>query len=424
MRIRLSDLMRMLWAMLALTVPLFAVQFWRINNEGLHIHIAPPMLIIGIIVFIVLCRGIFRVLPGNSRLPVFSAGFFFLLHLLEMMRAEDVGLAVREVGKLGFGLACFWAIAASFPRRKEELARFWKTVLWVSAGLYIILIYWHFFVFKSAYLSGNLDELSRIGRNQVAEYLVYITPFAFAALGESQGRLRSGLIAIVLVAALVYGGSRAAILSTIGGAGYMFWRLWVTRKLKLGRLVVIVLGTLLVVGLPLVAVLKYVPDLETTRKFHYLIDPNAVSRDDSGPYPLNSYHERGMRIWGGIEMFLDSPIIGVGLTNSNFILGTLTHNDYVSILAETGIFGLLSFLGVLWAVKKRLFGLSRRIKDYDHWTGLGARMTFVAVLVSLVFTNSYTTPFLWIFLGLCWAQGEIEAEPDKSVRIDSRRAES
>jgi O-antigen ligase len=412
--------------MLALTVPLFAVQFWRINNEGLHIHIAPPMLIIGIIVCIALCMGFFRILPATSRLPVFSASVFFLCHLLSMMRAGDLGLAIREVGKLGFGLACFWAIAASFPRHEEDLQRFWKTALLVSAGLYLILMYWHFFVFKSSYLSGNLDELSRIGRNQVAEYLVYITPFSFASFGERRSRLRSSLITIVFVAALVYGGSRAAILSVACAAGYGFWRLWVQGKLKFGRFIIVVLGIVLVVVLPFAAVLKYVPDIETARKFHYLVDPNTVSRDDKTDIsPINSYHERGYRIRGGIAMFLDSPIYGVGLTNSNIILGTLTHNDYVSILAETGAIGFFSFLGILWAVKRRLFGRPWRLNRADHWTGFGFQMAFVAVLASLMFTNSYTTPFLWIFLGLCWAQGEIEAGPGKqSAQIDARRVES
>lgn len=416
--------MSSLWFMLALTVPLFAVQFWRINNEGMHIHIAPPMLIMWIVVVVAVCLAFFRAVPAVPRFPFFWAGAFFVWHLVSMTQAVDVGLAVREVGKLAFGLGCFWAIAATFPRREIALDRFWRTVLWVTVPLFLLLMYWHFFVFHSPFLSGSLTELTRVGRNQVMEYLVYIVPFAFALLGKSRGRALNGVSVVILVAALIYGGSRGAILSVGGSIGYMLWRFWVTRKLKFGRLIIICVGGALVVGLPLFAVVKYVPALETTRKFHYLVAPDEVSRDN-GAYPLNSYYERGRRIWGGIEMFLDSPILGVGLTNSGPLLGTLTHNDYVNILAETGAFGFVSFFGILWAVVRRLFGPSRQIKDYDHWTGLGSRMAFLAVLVSLFFTNSYTTPFLWIFLGLCWVQGEIEAGPDKRfASVGLRRVDS
>lgn len=45
-----------------------------------------------------------------------------------------------------------------------------------------------------------------------------------------------------------------------------------------------------------------------------------------------------------LKIFLDNPLLGIGLENERSIIGTQAHSGFISILIGTGIFGLASFI--------------------------------------------------------------------------------
>lgn len=403
MRVGYSSIFRGLWLALAVALPLFSVEFLRLNNEALHMHVAVPMFVVGVIMIL----NIFVYIGGRraeGRVPsgnlLGQLGILFLLwHVVALIPAYDAILGFREVCKLALGLLAMWTVGVAFPRDPAFMRRFWGIALFSSTVLMSFLIYQYHFRFHAAFLSNNLDESTRYGRNQLTAYLVYIFPFAVARLILTKNKIRNCAEPLVLAGALVYAGSRAAILSTICGLLFLVW--YMAKLHGIGKTLGVVFWGIFIGLGAFFFVSHWIPNLEVVERVLFLFDPSSAPQ-------LNSYHERGWRIMGGVNLFLSSPLMGVGLTNSDYELGTLTHNDYSQIMAETGAVGILLFVGILATVGRRLLEGRVRPAGASDWSFIAPRIAFPAILVSLSFTNSYTTLFLWLFLGMCLVQVDID----------------
>jgi hypothetical protein len=405
-----------IWSALALSLPLLAVDFLRLDINSWHIHIAVPMAIMGLILAFAIWQWASRGTQGDplfhDRLLSVCVAVFLTCHLMGLFRAADIRLAVRECVKLVLGVASLWAIAVSFPRKDEEVERFWKIALWATTVLFGYLIYLYYFKFQGPYLSSDIHQLDRGGRNHLTQYLVYLAPLGMAWLLIGGGRLRE-VVAVVAATSLAYAGSRSAIISVMVGMLYFLWHAWVTRSARRA-------GWWLVKGaqvtafilLPALVVLRVVPGLETKRKFIYLLQPQAVPE-------LNSYKDRGERMQKGVEVFFTNPIFGVGLTNLATRGGVEAHSDYFNVIAEEGVVGLLAFLGILFAIARRLYRGPASRRATLGWTSVGIRMAFPAFLVSIFFIDTYTTPMVWIFLGLCLVRAGMD---ESAAQLEARLA--
>jgi O-antigen ligase len=117
---------------------------------------------------------------------------------------------------------------------------------------------------------------------------------------------------------------------------------------------------------------------------------------------------------GGLELFSDSPLVGLGWRrsdsqtviaqsnlserlrrrfgndlNENFfpdVQKVTVHNTYVQLLAELGVIGMLFFLLALWAVGRRVVELLRRLpQGSELWRS--ARFLALAAVAVLVWLN-------------------------------------
>jgi len=114
----------------------------------------------------------------------------------------------------------------------------------------------------------------------------------------------------------------------------------------------------------------------------------------------HSYSVRWLTLQQAWEGFTISPIVGVGLKNTILFANRITHNDYMAILVELGIVGEVLFLGILIIVWN-MGRASRHTKlERVSWLSLAARASFVSLLVSSFFINTYTSIHFFVFLGL------------------------
>jgi hypothetical protein len=118
----------------------------------------------------------------------------------------------------------------------------------------------------------------------------------------------------------------------------------------------------------------------------------------------------------GVAMFLDHPVVGVGLGGFQpMILGpyfeyiplgyrpapvSLAHTDLIRIAAEEGLVGLGAFMLLAIGVGATIWG-ARRVRDeLDQValaaTGLGLVVVFLAAQTEGRF---YNDPYLWLLLG-------------------------
>jgi hypothetical protein len=117
---------------------------------------------------------------------------------------------------------------------------------------------------------------------------------------------------------------------------------------------------------------------------------------------------------GGLELFSDSPLVGLGWRrsdsataiadanlserlrrrfgtdlNPNFfpdVQKVTVHNTYVQLLAELGMIGMLFFLLAIWAVGRRVLELLRRL-DFGSDLWRHARFLGLATVAVMVWLN-------------------------------------
>jgi putative inorganic carbon (hco3(-)) transporter len=207
---------------------------------------------------------------------------------------------------------------------------------------------------KGERLHGSISGLMG-NPNDLAMNMVTFLPLAAVialARGRAVPRLIAGVIAMLMMATILFTKSRAGLL---GLAAALFVLVLEARKLRPG------LGVAAVVAM--LAATPFMPSWFWTR----LASITNAEQDESG-----SRQARKDLMWEGWQTFVDHPVFGVGagqFKNYN-PPGRLepwreTHNVLLQVAAELGVFGLIAFLFLLWQAfrtlrwTRRMFGLAR-----------------------------------------------------------------
>jgi len=421
MRLTDATVLRGLWLLLALTSPFFGVEFLRYNNEALRIHLAIPTVVHFAIVTtlflgVLMRGGRFKrpeVLARKwGRLLFVLVTAFLVWHVIGLARAFDFAYAGREVIKLGLGFLTFLTVAGFFPRDEQFLERFWQLAIWGAAGLLGYLIYLHGFVFMSPQLAGT-DRLGREGANQLTGQVVVVMPYAIAWLWGARHKVAVAVPLLVITAAWIYAGSRAAWIAVLISLVVMAFEL--RKRLGWRGVVSLALAIVVIGGASLWALDKFMPTehLDFVSRAQYIYDPESVPE-------LQTYEDRSERIVRALECCaVTSPLIGVGLTNTQAFSG-LPHNEYVSILGDLGLVGLVLFALILYAIFRcSWLGWAPSDGAAVWWVASGTHAVFAAVVIFfLTIDKFYTVQTFWVFAGLALVTREIER---RGVRPPSRR---
>ena len=288
--------------------------------------------------------------------------------------------------------------------------------LWGGSILCGWLILRSILIWNSASLNLELDVESNFPRNQFAGSMAYLVPFAAAYAWKAQGRIgRYGryIPIATLGLALLYSGSRGGTIATALGlivvvgsrARVMGWfRTGRRAGLGLAILVCAVWGFVFVSGVDSsVTIIRWVD----------LYDPAAVSE-------LRSYEARLDRAMNAIDLASQKPIFGWGLGAAATGLGSLPHNDYLTVLAELGIIGEVLLVSILAFVAWRLF----RPRAYGDgwWVLIGSQGAFVAVLAFMMTMDRvYSTTAFWIVVAMVLIAAEYNPKPkdrDAQLRLN------
>lgn len=422
---------RRLWLCLAATLPLSAFASFRLNIEPIKVHIALPMLVMGLIgigVILVLLTQRVRVqraiTPASGLWLIFLCYAFLMWHVVGTMHSDHVVVAARDTVKVGIGILCMSIVICFFPRELVFLERFWNVVLGATGVIFAVLVYQNFFVHHATSLGAMFHEDNSMGRNQMTGYLVYVIPFSWASFWWIRKFNRDKVIAFftlsTLLVAWLYASSRGAWAAVVAGAIPTFFILpafFTGRRLR----AIYLRSTALVLGGAWAAV-QYV-DLERLallRRFQYLYDPGSVPE-------LKSYDSRFELMRQAFVVFLDAPIFGAGLRDTEWLIsldgrsyGLQVHNDYVGTFSDLGLIGGCLLLGIVGLVTWQVWHRTdRRLRD-SSWVFLGTRFALVAVLVYPNFMlNVIRTNLFWVFLGLALVASEVEKRHRESQQVRS-----
>lgn len=392
-----------------------------------HAYSAPKYAFLAAFSMLLLPVTGFMLLVSSRRfsIPVAYALLLFawiIINFISAFSSTNLKIAITEAGFFA-GCAVF-SLRASEYHRRERL--FSATAIIISLVVIISAIYG--FLQYTGRDILNLESpdipVSFFGNpNFAAQYLVAALPLLAAFCW-------SGPFRILFISSFCVGTIHLFLLKSRGGiiagaAGFLFFIIafmWMKRKsveipgfrlirLNSKNIIILVIGMILLFGTYL-----YLDQGETVTDLY--------SSFSAGP-ETNRYR---LLAWkSGLEMAMDHPLIGVGPGHYRFyhpfystgefwrlkgVFGRIrhirAHNDYLNILAETGIMGFAAFVAIISYLFVRIIRAARISSSEEPgfrrklWIcGLGGGI-FATLVQSLVDFNLYNTSsgfLFWIMAG-------------------------
>lgn len=146
-------------------------------------------------------------------------------------------------------------------------------------------------------------------------------------------------------------------------------------------------------------------------KLSYRLLPGFIANRMQGLFANQNAIQRTVFFEDGLKLFQRSPIIGLGIgavENSIFSVQTFNyetkyiHNHYIQTLAETGVIGLVLFVGVLLTSLIAVWKKRKSDTESPLNNALGAIVIFMAghAAVEVVFSNEFYLPLAFSVLAL------------------------
>jgi O-antigen ligase len=409
-------------------VAFIAITFTQLSNVGIKFYSFPSLAkpLAGLLLLLILVRiALYGERPlgwvraGPILVVYASVWFASLLHAGNFLAAYQsfVGFAKDALGAV---------IVIYFIQRPSSL----KGAIWavIIAGLFMGAIS----VFQA--FTGTYDNLyfgfggwqaqntGEIGRNRLtgpydnpnayAQILVFIVPLALDRVWNERNiilRILAGATVFVSVLAIFFTYSRGGFLSLVFALGVLL-------ALRRPSFFPLVLTLGLVLGL-----LQFLPDTYTSRiasLFQLAPTQNSQLTDPS----LIGRTSENTTAW---RMFLDHPLLGVGLGNfkdnyQNYSreLGLDQRRAprnpaslYLELLSEQGIIGILIFILLLALIfrEMRSAQINFQLLGMNDYSFMGSALAagFAGYMFSAIFKNSAYSNVFWVIVGISLAAGQV-----------------
>ncbi len=360
--------------------------------------------------------------PKLRRIEIFLI-LYFMAVSASYLTATDKDLTMESIIDLGKDIVIMYCVLFCIRNFKE-----WKNIIIVIIALMAVIS------FLGAYqmTTGDFDQdffgLSYVNKddrlsgpinepNMWGQVIVSVLPFVIF------GFLRSDING-----KLMYAGAFSlmifALLNTYSRGGYLaffvciFLIMFFFTKFNL-------LFTSAVIGL-LILIVPFIPPAYVER-FQTLTAFTSTSQ--TGIYQEGSFRGRTSEVIAGFKMFSDHPILGIGSANYaiNYqkyaqIIGIETraeereaHSLYVEIMAETGILGILSFLGFLFALFRGLSNIKANLMHTRYYAQISPyisamQVSLISYLFASLFLHGAFLRFFWVLSALAMALIQISYE--------------
>jgi Lipid A core - O-antigen ligase and related enzymes len=335
--------------------------------------------------------------------------------------ASDQTRALAEITDLGKDMVIIYCILFALRH-----SRTWKHTNWLimvtTVALCLLSVYQlvtnnyeqNFFRMASIQMDRALSTSStpRIGGpinapNLWAQVLVAVsTLLVFRLLHEKQ--MITKLAAVLMLGIIFY-----IVLNTYSRGAYLV--------LAIDAILILLMfrrrfNPMILVGVATVLVLLF-PFLPATYRDRFT--SLFVVTAENGIYQDTSLRGRSSEMLTGLAMFAEHPILGVGTGNypTNYqryaqLIGIEfraeardPHSLYVQLLAETGILGTFTFLGMVFflfdALNKacRAIEDSPRLADWLPWIS-AYRFAILSYLLTSIFLHNAYIRYLWILIAM------------------------
>ncbi|NCC49609.1 MAG: O-antigen ligase domain-containing protein [Spartobacteria bacterium] len=267
---------------------------------------------------------------------------------------------------------------------------------------FLAMIYGYFMMAAGERVSAPFDEEP----NTFGGYIVLLYCVALGILLSIRPSNMRVIIAALLVFAIppfLFTLSRTSYMAMAGGIlAFIFVssKRWVILGVTLALLAIIMAGAMV---LPKTIEERIAGTFKKGTQYH--VQVAGIDLDPSASARVLSYKQ-------AVDVWLKSPLFGHGVTGTHFIDG-----QYMRLLAETGVFGLSTFLILMLVLLREVWRVCKRTSN-ELWQGaaLGFFCGIVAMMVHAIAANTFiivriAEPF-WLLAGLVLLMPYLEALPD------------
>lgn len=374
--------------------PLMATLSLRIKVGLLEIPIfAISLLILSFIAFLKVCVGHAELdfhFSKKQRYFIIFLFLFIVLHLMNTTRSLKFDKAFSWDIKLIVCFSVFLLISILFTEMKVITVML-DTIIISSSILILVYIYRYLIVFRSSYLSIEWGYASQVGKNQIGLYLAVATPIALWKYFDKRVLSVWIIPAFIHIYGSFYTMSRGTWVSLV--LSFMFILLLFSlngqpsRKgliITIAKRSAVIFAIIILLGL---AINLSMVKAEASRRFLSLRE----LRDIEG----TSIEDRKTYISQSIEKFLENPVLGIGTFNFFFKTGMDSHNDYLRVLSEQGILGIVIFAGLIGIVISSIHNIDKR-----RWETIALIHSCIAILFYFLFINTYANVIIYVIFAL------------------------
>lgn len=323
--------------------------------------------------------------PQNRLILALTAIIFFSL-----IRASDLGRSYQSLD-MYIKVVVFYFVLINLIDTSQML----KVILWViTISAFFIALYGLIQFVSAPPVVGVLNRIASTkgDANNLALTLVSAIPFSIALFKIEKN----------IISKAILGLSTAIILFTVpltfsrGGLLALIVVLFLlVSRIQKKRYAIFIL--LLFVGLSV------------------LILPTAVWERASMTSLSSmdaSIQMRTRLLRGGLAMFLDHPIFGVGIGNfivhsyhySGVLPPSYAHNMFLHVAAELGILGLFFFAALLWITWRMLRQVQKatsgETQPFLFFASQGIEISLIGFCVATFFLSQQFNKMLWILIAL------------------------
>lgn len=388
-----------------------ALIFIRSGLDCLKNFTAAGGVIIGAVSIALIVLGVFYVLYSKINILKFEDSGPFLIFLafcgISMAYSPDFKASFSDWLRMISVLSVYLLTRIIFVTQKQILRLF--AAILISSLLPVVVAYYQLATGHGAVLDAGQHRVvgTFLHPNPFATYLMILLTFLIAQILEGTRiipRFFMGALASAIFVIFIFTFSRGAWISfafAMAALGFLRYR-----KI-LGFMPVVLIGSFLMI-----------PGIKA----------RIINIFDAGYSHGRSGWEWRLDTWSDIAaMVAEKPLFGHGLSAVIVELGVQTHNDYLRLVAEVGLMGLLAYLWLSYTMIRQTW---RDYKSADSNISESFQAALLAAAVGLLvrqcadntLRDAVVLMYFWIFAAI--SRNIAEAYPRRTVPLEAGGPES
>lgn len=296
----------------------------------------------------------------------------------------------------------FCLLFSQYLFSEKNLDNFFKIAIYSYILILSYLIYVYIFIFRSDFIGVIVDYefgRTRSNKNTLGIFLTLIFPFILTYILKTKSFFIGSIFLFIYFFFIYKVDSSTVVIISVLQLFFYFFILFKKFYLKL-----ILLFTFLFFLFPNYIIPEFEKSSKNLSTTSLEKNENDYEKSDLNKKPfLVIDSHRGRLLYSGIEKIKKDLFVGSGtqtfrIREDNFGSKTETHNTYVAIMVDYGIFGFFLYVFFYFFLFTKIFKKKKiQITNYDS----SCLIYILSLLSCFNFINIEYTLSIWLLNGIC-----------------------